>query len=113
MACFLVPMVQAIATTAYRRHIEKNMSEGNAPLLKSNIPALEKMLWGGTVMLIVDHIINGEIIFRFPFFSAFTQTGGAQVFLKELLTVGVPMSLAITAVWALWAVLKRQKNLQI
>lgn len=103
MACFLVPMAQAIATTIYRKHNSSSIYSPEAAILKHEIPALEKMLWGGTVMLIVDHIINGEIMFRFPFFTAFTQAGGTEIFLKELLTVGLPMSIVLTAAWALWA----------
>ncbi|MGM9735956.1 MAG: hypothetical protein ACI4TM_06230 [Candidatus Cryptobacteroides sp.] len=106
MSCFLVPMVQAIATTAYRRHIGKDSSRSEGTLLGQNIPALEKMLWGGTVMLIVDHIINGELTWSFPFFTALSQTGGVKVFFHEILAVGVPMSLVLTTVWALWAVFR-------
>ncbi len=103
MACFLVPMAQAIATTIYRSTHKDSIYNENASVLKRNIPSLEKMLWGGTVMLIVDHIINGELTWRFPFFTAFTEVDGVSVFWKELLTVGVPMSLTLTAFWALWA----------
>ena len=56
-------------------------------------------------MLIVDHIINGELSWRFPFFTALSQTDGGEVFLRELLCVGLPMSLVLTAVWAIWALL--------
>lgn len=110
MACFLVPMVQAIATSAYRRSNEKMISDPASGALKHNIPALEKMLWGGTVMLIVDHIINGELTWRFPFFTAFTEVGGVQVFLNELLTVGVPMSLVLTGCWAVWSLVKSRRR---
>ena len=61
------------------------------------------MLWGGTLMLIVDHIISGQLTWRFPFFTALGQEGGWEVMLREMLTVGVPMSLVITTVWAVWA----------
>ena len=61
-------------------------------------------------MLIVDHIINGELTWRFPFFTALDQVGGGAVMLKGMLTVGVPMSLALTAVWALWAIMKFKKE---
>lgn len=101
MCCFLVPMVQAIATTAYRKH------GSNAG--KYHVADLEKMLWGGTVMLVVDHIINGELNWSFPFFTALGKTGGTEVFFSELLTVGVPMSIAITAVWGIYEMLKSRR----
>lgn len=96
-------MVQAVATTIYRRHNRNSIASERSNALKRNVPALEKMLWGGTVMLIVDHVINGELRWSFPFFTALNEVGGIRVFLNELLTVGVPMSLAITAVWAVWS----------
>ena len=61
MSCFLVPLVQAAATTIYRKHFCKTDSDSHPNVLKRNVPALEKMLWGGSIMLIVDHIINGEL----------------------------------------------------
>ena len=103
MCCFLVPMAQAVATTIYRHSQRDSIASGNCNVLKHNIPALEKMLWGGSVMLIVDHIINGELSWAFPFFTALNEVGGAGVFLHELLVVGLPMSLVLTSVWALWA----------
>ena len=110
MCCFLVPLAQAVATSIYRRNNRNSINSAEATLLKRNIPALEKMLWGGSVMLIVDHIINGELMWAFPFFTALAKTGGADIFLKELLTVGVPMSLVITAVWAVWALVSKKRE---
>jgi len=112
MCCFIVPLAQAIATTAWRSSHAGSVSDPASPLLRRQLPALEKMLWGGTVMLIVDHIINGELTWRFPFFTALGQTGGWEVMLREMLTVGVPMSLVLTVVWALWAVWKDRRALK-
>ena len=106
MSCFIVPLTQAIATTAYRKTHKNSIESPDASALKRNLPALEKMLWGGSVMLVVDHIINGELTWRFPFFTALENAGGGAVMLREMLTVGVPMSLVITAVWAVYAILK-------
>ena len=104
MACFVVPLVQAIATSALRKRGRKDGFIGR------NLASLELMLWGGSVMLIVDHVINGELTWRFPFFTALSVEGGGAVMLREMLTVGVPMSLVITAVWALWALLKERRT---
>ena len=110
MCCFLVPMAQAVATTIYRKSIEShNTGSGTAAFVKSKVKDLEKMLWGGTSMLIVDHIINGELIWPFPFFTALTEVDGTAVFLKELLTVGLPMSLALTFCWLGVNLLKARK----
>ena len=101
MCCFLVPMAQAVATSIIRKSVG-----GKPTFTGRHIASLEKMLWGGTVMLIVDHIINGELTWRFPFFTALGETGGTEVFLRELLTVGVPMSVALTLVWVVYSLLK-------
>lgn len=110
MSCFIVPLTQAIATSAYRKTHKNSIESADASALKRNLPALEKMLWGGSVMLIVDHIINGEVTWRYPFFTALEEAGGLQVMLREMLTVGVPMSLVLTAVWVGYALLKERKN---
>ena len=113
MACFIVPLVQAVATTAYRKRMEKTQVEpaqSNYHALSKHLPALEKMLWGGSLMLIVDHILNGEVTWMYPFFTALETEGGGLVMLKEMLTVGVPMSVIVTAVWAAWAYAKERKT---
>ena len=89
MSCFLVPLAQAAVTSICRKPGWKSGFIGR------NLASLEKMLWGGSVMLIVDHAINGELFAWTP---------------KEMLTVGVPMSVVLTAVWALWALLKEKKT---
>ena len=108
MACFVVPMLQAVATSVYRKHNSSSISDPASGTLKHNLPALEAMLWGGTLMLIVDHVVNGELTWRFPFFTALDQVGGGAVMLREMLTVGVPMSVVITLVWAGYALLKER-----
>ena len=107
MACFLIPLAQAVVTSAYRKFNSKSISESAG--MKHHIPALEKMLWGGSVMLIVDHILSGELSWKFPFFTAFNEVGGAEVFFRELLGVGVPMSLAISVVWAVYTFVKMRR----
>ena len=109
MSCFIVPLTQAIATSAYRKiNAKKIEAHGASPLMRQ-IPTLEKMLWGGSVMLIVDHIINGEVTWRYPFFTALTETGGVEVMLREMLTVGLPMSVVLTLVWIGYALLKERR----
>ncbi|MBQ7209908.1 MAG: hypothetical protein IJS05_03310 [Paludibacteraceae bacterium] len=104
MACFIVPLTQAIATTVYRKTTTQKDT-----FLGRNLATLEKMLWGGSVMLIVDHILAGELTWRFPFFTALETDGGGGVMLDEILTVGLPISLAVTAVWAAWCFVKERR----
>ena len=109
MSCFVVPLVQAAVTSTIRKSNEKNNRSDHSAFTR-HLPALEKMLWGGSVMLVVDHIINGELTWRFPFFTALENAGGGVVMLREMLTVGIPMSLVITAVWAVYALAKERKK---
>lgn len=90
MSCFIAPLAQAIATSASKKCLTAHSNS----IWVSNLPTLEKMLWGGSLVLIVDHIAHGEL-FTFS--------------LQELLTVGIPMSLVVTAVWAL-LVLKQARE---
>ena len=113
MSCFIVPLAQAMVTSTYRK-INSKAFENSDSAFKRHIPDLEKMLWGGSAMLIVDHVINGELTWKFPFFTALEEAGGGAVMLREMLTVGVPMSLAITAIWAVYALVKeRRKKVQL
>ena len=109
MSCFIVPLAQAMVTSTYRKVNEKTI-ENSTSVFKRHTPALEKMLWGGSVMLVVDHVINGELTWRFPFFTALENAGGGAVMLREMLTVGIPMSLVITAVWAVYALAKERRR---
>jgi len=107
MSCFIVPMAQAIATTLSRKMFEKKNNNTQNVWIQQ-LPKLELMLWGGTAMLVVDHILNSEVTWQYPFFTALTETGGLQTMLKEMLTVGVPMSLIVTALWAGYVAVKRR-----
>jgi len=91
MSCFIVPLVQAAATSLCR----KCLTNRSNSVFVNNLPTLEKMLWGGSLVLIVDHLIHGEL-FTFN--------------LVELLSVGLPMSAVVTAVWLLIVLCKSLKN---
>ena len=91
--CFLVPLTQAVATTIYRVCTKQTDT-----FVGRNLKTLELMLWGGSIMLLVDHLVNGEL---------FAWN------LRELLTVGIPMSVVVTAVWAILCYSKERKTAQI
>jgi len=85
MCCFVAPTAVAIVTTVVRKKVPE----------KYKIEWLLLMLWGGVLMSIVDHIMNGEIIAQFPFF-----TKSFSEMLPEILKVGVLMTAFIFFVWA-------------
>ena len=112
MACFIVPLTQAIATTIYRKSLERKPMANHSPF-NTHLASLEKMLWGGSLMLIVDHILNGEVTWRYPFFTALETEGGGAVMLREILTVGIPMSVIVTLAWVAWCYLKERKTVNV
>jgi len=90
MACFIAPAGAAIITTGFRKKINP----------KYHIEWLNTMLWGGVIMLIVDHIANGEIVPYPPFLTAMQKANGITTLLKEIITVGGAMTIAIFTAWA-------------
>ncbi len=84
MACFVVPTAAAIVTTA----IGKKVPE------RYHLNWLNSMLWGGVVMLAVEHIAHKEVVLYPPFLTA-----GLPEVLPEMMRVGVPMTLAIVLIW--------------
>lgn len=90
MSCYIVPLVEAAVVSVCRKAGVKSGFMGR------NLASLELMLWGGTVMLIVDHAINGELFAWTPL---------------EMLKVGLPMAAAITLVWVIYALVKEKKVL--
>jgi hypothetical protein len=90
MACFLVPTGVAIVITLIAI-FGKNRVPAN---LRLNMLAL--MLWGGALMLAVEHWAHQEIVPYFPFL-----TRGMDEVLPEMAMVGIPMTLVIFAAWGI------------
>lgn len=89
MACFLVPATTAVVTTSVRKRIAA----------KYHLEWLNAMLWGGVIMLVVEHIAHREIVLYPPFLTATQNPNDIPVMLKEMATIGLPMTLAIVLVW--------------
>ena len=85
MACFLVSSGLGVITTLLRKKFPQ----------KYRINWLNFMLWGGAVMLAVEHIAHGEIVPYPPFLTA----GLSQV-LPEMLKIGVPMAVVSILIWS-------------
>lgn len=89
MACFLAPATAAIITTSISKKIPA----------KYHLEWLNTMLWGGVVMLIAEHIINGEIIMYPPFLTAIQNPANTPKVIQEIITVGGTMTVAVFFVW--------------
>jgi hypothetical protein len=79
-------MGTAIVTTTVRKKVSE----------KYHLNWLNSMLWGGVVMLAVEHICHREIVLYPPFLTA-----GLPEVLPETLRVGVPMTLSIFLIWGI------------
>ncbi|MFQ9515707.1 MAG: hypothetical protein ACLRZ9_07740 [Eubacterium sp.] len=126
MACFLAPAAEAIVVTAAKKVIEKkeknqvktdvestnnliNEESKGIPLSKK-IGWLSNMLWGGSFLLLIEHIWHGEIVPWAPFLTAMGSPEDTAEMLKEIAAAGTAMALLITAVWAVMAAVVRSKE---
>ena len=101
MACFIAPMSLAIVTTLLRKKIPE----------KLKIVWLNVMLWGGVIMLAVEHIAHKEVALYPPFLTAMQNPSDIPVMLQEMATIGVTMTIAILFVWIIMVVIS-QRNIQ-
>lgn len=72
MACFVVPLAEAVAVSLLKKKCDKFKS-------------LSQMLWAGAIVLGIEHIVRGESLWN----------------LSEMAYRGVLMSVAVTSLWVL------------
>jgi hypothetical protein len=108
MACFTVSVAEAIVTTIVQKSLVKREKKtGAVKISKSGVTWsrrlswLNKMLWGGAILLAFEHIWHGEVVPWPPFLTAMKTPGDVGPMLHEIATVGVMMAVAVTAVWGL------------
>ena len=94
MACFIAPTSIAIFTTAFRKKFPENW----------HISWLNTMIWGGAVGLAVEHIAHQEIVPFPPFLTAMSNPADTVIMLKEIASVGIPMTLALIFAWVVMVV---------
>ena len=107
MACFTIPLAEAVVVSAAKaialrkggNHSEEKIKKINE--MRENVGILEKMLYGGSVLLAVEHLFHGEIMLYPPFLTAMQTPENIPEMLHEMSTVGVGMALVVTAAWAI------------
>ena len=112
MACFTVPLAEAIIVTIVKKSLEKKEKAAapqkesiSADTLEGNIPFgrklgwLTKMLWGGSFLLAIEHIWHGEVVPWPPFLTAMNNPADVGPMLHEIATVGVTMAVMVTVIW--------------
>lgn len=106
MACFTVPLAETVIVTAVRKTVLKKSAvnavhSAKMDSINESVGRLEKMLYGGSFLLAIEHLWHGEISFLPPFLTALNSPAEISVMLQELASVGVGMALLVTGVWAL------------
>ena len=97
MACFTAPLAEALVATAVKSAAGKPADKHRNPFLR-RLGWLQKMLFGGSFLLAIEHVWHGEITWRYPFLTAVAD-GDTAGMLREIATLGVAMAVLITAVW--------------
>jgi len=99
MACFIAPLSLGIVTTIFRKKILENLKIG----------WLNIMIFGGAIMLAVEHIAHEEIILYPPFLTAMQTPAEIPVMLQEMAVVGGTMTIAMVAIWAVMVYIYNKK----
>ena len=108
MACVVVPFVEAVGISVAEKALARRTVEGGiARDFAEKIPVLKNMLYGGSLLLAVEHVYHGEISFIPPFLTAARNPEEIPAMLREMATVGLAMALLTTAVWAGYVALGR------
>lgn len=98
MACFTVPLAEAVVVSVVKAvALKKGNANEKVRVVREKLATLEKMLYGGSALLAVEHFYHGEISFVPPFLTK--MNGEIPVMLHEMATVGVGMALLVTAAW--------------
>lgn len=117
MGCFVAPLTEAVIVTAAavivrqkekkHRDQSQNLANEKKEGISSRLFCLSKLLFGGAVLLIFEHIWHGEVVPYFPFFTAATEGDEAVIEMwQEIGTSGVLMAVLCTLVWGVIEVLR-------
>ena len=118
MACFTVTTVAAIGVGVARHVVKHNENKKDPtrvdPIKLDNVPVSKKLgvlelaLWGGSFILAGEHLIHGEVSFKFPWLTAVSEGPEAvSEMLTEMGTVGVGMLGIIVGAWAIGLLVRR------
>lgn len=120
MACFLVPVGEAVVTTIAQKVVEKREKKaleqgekkvsgvgvaGTGVKWSQRLGWLNKLLWGGSAMLAVEHIWHGEVVPWPPFLTAMETPGEVGPMLHEMATYGLTMAAVVTVIWGIMVVI--------
>jgi hypothetical protein len=108
MACFLAPAGVAIVTTIVQKVVKKKERAGAGDQMQKTtgkwtqrLRWLNTMLWGGVILLALEHIWHGEVVPWPPFLTAMQTPGDVGPMLHEIATYGVTMAAVILVAWGI------------
>lgn len=107
MACFITPLLTGILVSVARK-LKKDVF---AP----EVDMLRYMLIGGSLVLAVEHALNGEITPYPPFLTAATSPGGLSLLFREVAIVGGSMTGTVLLLWMglTWLIRKQAVSLAV
>lgn len=106
MACFIVPATEAIVATTISHALQKKETtiENNTlqeceVKMSQKVKKLSHFLWGGSALLMFEHIWHGEVSLFAPFLTAASNPADFANMIHEMSTVGVAMAAVVTLFW--------------
>ncbi len=119
MSCFIAPAAVAIATTVAQKYAKKREhgSGGGRPAQSTRVARwserlrwLSALMWSGTLLLVLEHALHGELMAAPPFFTALQTPGQLGPMLQEIATAGVALVAGIVMLWALLIAIAEQRG---
>jgi len=117
MACFLVPLGEVIVTTVVQKVVENNEKKSSVAKTSKTVGKwsqrlgwLNTMLWGGVILLALEHMWHGEIVPWPPFLTAMQNPADIAPMLHEVATIGTGMAVFVTVVWAIMVIVAEVKT---
>ena len=98
MACFTACVAEALVAYGVKKVVAKSNHQ-KVRAFSGKIQKLINLLLSGSFLLLIEHVWHGEIVPFYPFFTAASDPESTRVMVNEILTVGVAMDVAVTAVW--------------
>jgi hypothetical protein len=92
MACFLVPTALAVVTSIIQK-ASRRLAE------KLKLGVLNALLWGGAILLALEHVWHGEVVPWPPFLTAMSNPADIPVMLHEMAMIGTSMAVVSAAAW--------------
>jgi hypothetical protein len=99
MACFLVPTATALIATAVRQQVKEDPPKASGISWRRKFSWLLNLMWGGAILLALEHLWHGEVMLAPPFLTAMNDPANTAVMLRELSTVGVGMAAIVVLAW--------------